>query len=298
MNDQGALRDLGWDSTWAETLERLPAAAGLPPVRITAVHRGRVQVLGEGLDLLAPVAGTLGLQPAVGDWGVHDGRRVSAILPRRTVLAREDAVLAANVDLGAIVAACHEEIDLPRLERFLALVAVGGIEPLVILSKGDLCTDPGAEADRVRERLGVEAMAVSVWGGWGLETIRERFHRGRTAVLVGMSGVGKSTLLNSLLGEERQRTAPVRERDGAGRHATVHRELFTLPNGALLVDTPGMRRPPLADAEGVAGAFADIEELARSCRFSDCRHEDEPGCAVRGVVSPERLESMRELERE
>lgn len=298
MKEGEVLRDLGWDAAWAETLEALPGSDGLVAARVTAVHRGRVHVLGEDLDLLVPVAGTLGLQPAVGDWGTYDGQRVSQILPRRTELAREDAVLAANVDLGVVVASAHEEVNLPRLERFLALVTVGGIEPLVILTKGDLSADPAAETELVHERLGVETVITSVKGGWGVEEIRARLQPRRTAVLMGMSGVGKSTLLNELLGEDRQRTLPVREHDGAGRHATVHRELFSLPNGALLIDTPGMRRPPLANADGVAETFADIEELARSCRFSDCRHEDEPGCAVRGVVSPERLASMRKLERE
>lgn len=292
------LTDLGWDAAWSETLEALPGSAELAAARVTAVHRGRVHVVGEDLDLQVPVAGTLGLQPAVGDWGAYDGQRVAEILQRRTELAREDAVLAANVDLGVIVASCHEEVNLPRLERFLALVTVGGIEPLVVLTKGDLNDEHEAEAERIRERLGVETIVVSVRGGWGVDEIRERLRSRRTAVLMGMSGVGKSTLVNELLGEERQHTLPVRERDGTGRHATVHRELFSLPNGALLIDTPGMRRPPLANAEGVVETFGDIKELARSCRFSDCRHENEPGCAVRGAISPARLESFRKLGRE
>ena len=291
------LTDLGWDTAWADTLAGLPGSAELVSARVTAVHRGRVHVIGEEIDLLVPVAGTLGLQPAVGDWGAYDGQRVAEILARRTELAREDAVLAANVDLGVIVASCHEEVNLPRLERFLALITAG-IEPLVILTKGDLNDEHEVEAERVRERLGLETIVVSVRAGWGVDEVRERLRPRRTAVLMGMSGVGKSTLVNELLGEERQHTLPVRERDGTGRHATVHRELFSLPNGALIIDTPGMRRPPLANAEGIAETFADIGELARSCRFSDCRHENEPGCAVRGVISAARLESFRKLGRE
>ena len=292
------LSELGWDEAWAEALARLPGAAGAVPARVTAVHRGRVHLVGEGLDETVPFAATLPFQPAVGDWVTYDGRKASDILPRRTELARAESVLAANVDLGVVVASCHEDLNARRLERFVAMIAGGGIEPLVILSKGDLVDDPASEAADARERTGVDALAVSAKAGWGVEEVRERLLPTRTAVLMGMSGVGKSTLLNALLGEERQRTLPVRERDGTGRHATVHRELFTLSNGALVIDTPGVRRPGLASDAGVDDTFADIEELARGCRFADCRHMDEPGCAVRGVVSAERLESMRKLQLE
>ena len=292
------LSELGWDEAWAETLARLPGSGGAVPARVTAVHRGRVHLVGEGLDESVPFAATLPFQPAVGDWVTYDGRKASDILPRRTELARAESVLAANVDLGVVVASCHEDLNARRLERFVAMISGGGIEPLVVLSKGDLVEDPASEAAAARERTGVEALVISAKAGWGVEEVRERLLPTRTAVLMGMSGVGKSTLLNALLGEERQRTLPVRERDGTGRHATVHRELFRLGNGALIIDTPGVRRPGLANDAGVEDTFADIEELARGCRFADCRHVDEPGCAVRGVVSDERLESMRKLKLE
>jgi len=292
------LTELGWDEAWAEVLREASPPAGSEPARVTAVHRGAVHVVGDDVDGQVPFAGTLWAQPAVGDWAIYDGDRVSDILPRRTELAREDSVLAANVDLGIVVASCHEKLNVRRLERFIALFTGGGIEPLVILTKGDLSPDPEGESARAREQIGADVLVVSAKGGWGVEEVRARLLPRRTAVLMGMSGVGKSTLLNTLLGEERQHTLPVRERDGTGRQATVHRELFTLSDGALLIDTPGVRRPGLASAEGVDETFADIEELARSCKFSDCRHENEPGCAVRGIVGEERLASWRKLGRE
>ena len=292
------LSELGWDEAWADALAGLPEPKEVAPARVTAVHRGRVHVVGDGLDHLVPFAATLPMALAVGDWVLYDGHRVSAILPRRSVLAREGSVLAANVDLGVVVASCHEQLNVRRLERFISLITAGGIEPLVLLTKGDLSADPAADCERAREQVGADVLVISAQAGWGLEEFSARLEPRRTAVLMGMSGVGKSTLLNALLGEERQRTLPVRERDGTGRQATVHRELFTLASGALIIDTPGVRRPGLATAEGVVETFADIELLARSCKFSDCRHENEPGCAVRGVVSEERLASMHKLERE
>ncbi len=292
------LAELGWDDAWAAALQDVPGADGLAPARVTAVHRGRVQVVGEELDALAPAGGSLEGTPVVGDWVAFDGNRIRAILPRRTEFAREGAALAANVDLGLVFASSGEDPNLRRLERFVAMVMEGGIEPLVILTKGDLNDDAVSASDRIREQLGVELMVISSLDGWGIDAVRERLRPRTTAVLLGPSGVGKSTMLNTLLGEERQRTLPVRDRDGAGRHATVHRELFALPNGALIIDAPGVRRPGMASAEGVADAFPEIAELAKSCRFSDCLHRDEPGCAVRGAVSAERLESMRKLQQE
>jgi ribosome biogenesis GTPase len=286
------LDELGWDEEWAAA-----APEGLVPARVVAVHRGRVRVAGAEGEESVPVAGAVDDQPVVGDWvGLGEGA-VRAILPRRTALEREGGALVANVDLAILVTSMNRDLNLRRLERFVAIARGGGIAPLVVLTKGDLSPDPAGEADRVRERLGVDVIALSAHDGWGVPALRAALEPRRTAVLVGMSGVGKSTLVNLLLGEERQKTLEVRE-DDRGRHATTHRELFVLSEGGLLIDTPGVRSPALASAEGVEEAFDDIAELARGCRFSDCRHEDEPGCAVRGAVSADRLESWRKLQRE
>jgi ribosome biogenesis GTPase / thiamine phosphate phosphatase len=292
------LSRLGWSGEWANALAAVDGSAQLRPARVTAVHRGHVHVVGEQLDELLAVRAGLPFAPVVGDWVALDGEAVRVVLPRRNELRRADGVLVSNADLVLILTSLNRDLNLRRIERFVALVRADGIEPLVVLTKADLSTDPAAAVDRISTELRADAVALSVQRGWGIEAVRDRLRARHTNVLLGMSGVGKSTLVNHLLGDERQRTLPVRARDDRGRHATVHRELFVLPNGALLVDTPGVRRPELADADGVDETFDEIVELARGCRFSDCTHTSEPGCAVRDVVSEQRLNSMRKLSRE
>jgi len=230
------------------------------------------------------------------------------VLPRRGGIARaapggqsEPQVLAANVDVALIVGSLNRDLNIRRLERMLALAADARADAVVILSKADLAADPWASVTDVRLALGstVPVIALSVHAGTGMDALDAWLRPGATAVLLGSSGAGKTTLLNALSGGPPRKTAEIRPHDDRGRHATTVRELVLLPSGAIIIDTPGLRLPRVWDeAAGLDVAFGDIAELALQCRFADCRHNGEPGCAVAGVVSPERLDGLRKLERE
>jgi ribosome biogenesis GTPase / thiamine phosphate phosphatase len=263
--------------------------------------------------------------PIVGDWvtlgadRIDGSRVVEAVLARRSVIIRQapedraaDAqALAANVDIVLIVMGLGEaaggnggDVNLRRLDRYLALAWNSGASPVVVLTKSDCCTDTASVIAEVElATLGVPVLALSGLTGEGIELLDPYLLPGTTAVLLGMSGAGKSTLANRLLGADALATQAVRG-DGRGRHTTTHRELLRLPCGALLIDTPGLRELGLWDAgEGLSSTFRDVEELAASCRFGDCQHDSEPGCAVhaalaKGRLTAERLESYRKLERE
>jgi len=256
--------------------------------------------------------------PTVGDWVALDGEIIGAVLPRRSVFKRmasdatrrgagldDEQIMASNIDVALLVAGLDNDFNLRRIERYLAVAWSSAITPVVVLNKSDLADDVDGRLVAVDAVApGVATIPVSAWTGDGLDDLRAHLRPGTTAAILGSSGVGKSTLVNALLGEQRQATAAVRDGDSRGRHTTTHRELFELPGGALLVDTPGIRALEVLGAdEGVETAFDDVVAIAADCRFSDCRHEGEPGCAVRaalddGRLSETRLASHRKLERE
>lgn len=318
---------LGWDDRLSAQLEP-HLAAGLVPGRITVQHRGAWDVETELGELRCELPGRAFHEaaggadlPAVGDWVAVEPRpaeragTIRAVLPRRTKISRlaahdeasevtREQVLATNVDVVFIVTSLNEDLNLRRLERYTTLAWESGAAPVILLTKADLHPDPAAAIAEVETvALGVPVVALSSLTGAGLDAVRAHLRPGTTAVLLGSSGVGKSTLINTLLGQERLETKEIRE-DGRGRHTTTRRELIVLPGGGVVIDTPGIRELRLWESdEGLDEAFEDIAELAARCRFSDCAHESEPGCAVRealasGSLAPERWESYRKLERE
>lgn len=312
----------GWNTDLAEHFAPY-AAQGLLPARIVRVDRGRCEAVTPRGTLRADIAPVTTHDPArylcTGDWAAVgvDAKgtyQVVALLPRRTAFYRgvsskrsQGQVLAANADRALIAVSLAVELDLSRIERFTTLAWSGGTEPLVVLTKTDLVDDPETLShllgDVAASAPGVRVRAVSALTGRGMDALRTEVAEG-TTVLVGQSGAGKSTLANALLGEDRQQVRAARDSDGKGRHTTTARDLLPLPDGGVLIDTPGLRGVALWDAgEGVSRAFAEIEDLAAGCRFHDCGHRNEPGCEVLaaiedGSLPARRLESYRKLLRE
>jgi len=302
---------LGWDTCFATAFADL----NLPDAsfgRVLAEHRGQVEVLCDGVVLRAtlPLSSPGDLDcAAVGDWvallatPTHElPARVAAVLPRRTRFVRKTAwahstgqVVAANVDTVFVATSLNRDFNPRRLERYLAVVRAGGAEGVIVLTKADLAAEVVFETTE-------PVVTLSALKGWGLEGLEPWLGPGRTVAVVGSSGVGKSTLVNALLGEEIQDTGAIREHDARGRHTTTTRRLLPLPGGGALIDTPGMRELGLYEAD-LGSAFEDVSALVAACQFRDCSHGDEPGCAVAegvlaGAVELERVNSYLKLERE
>jgi ribosome biogenesis GTPase / thiamine phosphate phosphatase len=314
----------GWHS-YFEAMWSSAERGACVAARVIAQQRKFWRVAGEFGEGWAEASGKLRLAaeegadwPAVGDWvvlelhGADSPAMIQEVLPRRSKFVRKVAgkkiaeqVMAANVDVALLICALDADFSPRRVERYLAQCWESGAKPVIVLNKADACDHARDRADEMeRAALGVEVCAMSAKTGEGFGELNEFLKPGQTVVLLGSSGVGKSTITNRLLGEAVQEVREVRENDSKGRHTTTARELFLLPSGALLMDTPGMREFQLWDAEeGVAQTFTDIDELAAHCRFGDCQHEGEPGCAVlaalsAGTLDAARLENWRKLLRE
>jgi ribosome biogenesis GTPase / thiamine phosphate phosphatase len=326
INLPDKLIDYGWNQYFEDNFNKL-AIPGSAPARIISESRGLFQVFCRYGELSARISGKLRftageeiLYPAVGDWvalkpltGEQKGI-IEAVLPRQSKFSRkaagnrvEEQIVSANVDTIFIVSGLDggRSLNLRRLERYLTLAWNSGAAPVIVLNKADLCDDAATQISNIESIApGISIHAVSARQGTGLDLLKSYLVRGKTAAFLGSSGVGKSALINAFLGEEKLQTGEVREDDHAGRHTTTRRQLFLLPDGGAVIDTPGMREIQLWGGEDdLQGAFQDIETLADQCPFSDCSPNQESGCAVkaaieRGELDASRLESYRKLQNE
>jgi ribosome biogenesis GTPase len=320
------LKKLGFDGWFQDRQEEL-CKPECCVARVTAVDRSSYLVRNEHGEVPAELAGKFVFTaestveyPCVGDWALvqyHDSGAhavIHALFPRKSTLQRKAAgkkieyqLIASNIDVAFIVQSCDHDFNVRRMERYLAVVNEGGIEPLILLSKSDLISPDDLEqkiSEIERVDITCRIIAFSNKTRFGVHQIRQELEEGRTYCLLGSSGVGKTTLLNHLLGREAYGTGAVRESDGKGRHTTTRRQLIVLDSGAMLVDNPGMRElGMIGAAEGIDESFSDIHELSQRCRFSDCTHVEEPGCAILaaiedGVLSEERFRSYNKLMKE
>ncbi|WP_069300946.1 ribosome small subunit-dependent GTPase A [Neptunicoccus sediminis] len=296
------LAQLGWQNFFAQQTD-VDEMERTPPVRVTEVHRNGLRVRGETVDVLIPP----GPEATVGDWLLYDSELPSAstVLDRKSLVKRRAAghdrsaqLIAANLDTAFIVTSCNQDFNVARLERYIALTLEAGVTPVIVLTKADLCEDPASfvkTASAISELVAV--VTLDARGGEPMEKLAPWCKAGQTVAFLGSSGVGKSTLTNALSSTLKIETQAIREDDAKGRHTTTRRQLHFVPNGCAVLDTPGMRELQLTEAaSGVADLFSDIHALTQQCKFRDCAHETEPGCAVRGALENGEIEAPR-LER-
>ncbi|MCW1933582.1 ribosome small subunit-dependent GTPase A [Pararhodobacter zhoushanensis] len=300
--ERSLLERLGWTPFFSQQIDP-EALINTPPVRVTAVHRSGLHVMGNGIDTMIPP----GPNATVGDWLLYDAALPanSEVLERKSLIERRAAghdrrkqKIAANLDTAFLVTSCNDDFNVARLERYIALSFEAGVQPVIILTKPDLCDDTAPyveQAAAISDRVPVEvldALAGDVTG-----RLAQWCRPGQTVGFLGSSGVGKSTLVNALFNAQVAETQGIREDDSRGRHTTTHRQLHLTPEGCAVLDTPGMREIQLTDTEsGIAEVFDDLSELALRCRFRDCRHESEPGCAVQAALASGEIDKVR-LER-
>ncbi len=300
---------LGWTTFFTQQVS-VDELVATPPVRVTSVERSGLGVEGDGVRTTLPPRD----DATVGDWLLHNATRpgASRLLQRKSLFRRRAAgtgrelqLIAANVDTVFVVTSCNRDFNVARLERYVALAFEAGVEPVIVATKADLTDDPDGFAVAASEvSASVPVVVLDALGAEPKEKLAPWCKAGRTVAFLGSSGVGKSTLVNALSGRVTAATGGIREDDDRGRHTTTGRHLYVLPEGYAVLDTPGMRELQLADAaEGISEVFADLADLAARCRFSDCRHEDEPGCAVQaaiaaGEVDAARLKRWQKLQRE
>lgn len=323
MNNDQLIKQYGWDERWEQVMQSY-LEQKWEPARVIAVFTGLYQLMTKTGPAQGEITGKMRYHflytakfPVIGDWVMVERHEngpyaIHAVLPRRTVMQRQIAsdigaqVLGANIDGCMIVQSLQGDFNLARLDRYLTMVWNGNATPIIVLTKADLVS-----ADEIEQKRAVithacpelQVMVISAATGYGIVELRSCLLPGKTYIAVGSSGVGKSTLLNTLAGAEKMSTSAVREEDQRGRHTTTHRQMFSLPNGALYVDTPGIRELALFGYAELSRTFQDLEEIAQRCRYDDCRHENEPGCAVKaairsGQLSQERLDNYQKLKHE